>query len=233
MRTFAYITMLMLAVGAASAQIDVPSDTTLAPIEKSDAHWKIIQMEIEQITKGATESPIGNRLERVGRIEGKAIRTLFPGWKFYSLTYSNYAKKGVDARSLSLAAHLGHTIAVALNSREKKKLFHFGNHEEYGSLLIETKAAISNTDDAELVWDAFCEIHRKGWKGRNVEKISETEWKIGITSYDQTISIVDDISTIVNITHFMQVTTDPTSKQIVAWKSIVETSNTYKASFCQ
>lgn len=217
--------ILLLAAGVAGAQIDVPSDAPMASIDTSDAHWKIIQTEIEHITSGAPGSPIGNRLERVGRIEGKAIRTLFPGWKFYALTYSNYVKEGFEDRYLNLAAHLGHTIAVVPNSRDKKNLLHFGNYEEYGNLLIETKAAISNTDDAELVWDAFCEIHRKAWKGNKVEKISETEWKIGIASFDQTIAIVDGISTIVKITKFMRVKTDPSSKRIVAWKSISETSN--------
>jgi len=226
MRIFACIIVIMLfAAGAARAQMDVPSDTTLTPINKSDAHWKVLQKEIEQITKSAPESSIGNKLERVGRIEGKAIRSLFPGWEFYALRYSNYKKEGFDGKPVSLAFGLGHTLAIGPDSREGMRLYHHGNNEEYGHLLRETKVAISNASDAELVWHAFCEIHRKAWKGYKVEKVSAREWRLGVHGYDQTISVVDGVSTIVRRTHFMQVTTDASSKQITAWKSIVETSN--------
>jgi len=226
MRIFTVVTViLILTTGAARAQMDVPNDTTVTAVSETDVHWKIVQKEIEQITKGAPDSPIGNKLEMVGRIEGWAIRELFPGWEFYAVSYSNYKKEGFDDRPVSLAAGLGLTLAVGPDSRLNIRMSHYGNHEEYGHLLIETKAAIRNTDDANLVWHAFCEIHRKAWKGRTVEKVSETEWKLGIYSYDQTVSVVDGLSTIVKRTHFMQVTTDATSKQITSWKSVVETSN--------
>jgi hypothetical protein len=226
MRIFTVVTViLILTTGAVRAQMDVPNDTTVTAVSETDVHWKIVQKEIEQITKGAPDSPIGNKLEMVGRIEGWAIRELFPGWEFYAVSYSNYKKEGFDDRPVSLAAGLGLTLAVGPDSRLNIRMSHYGNHEEYGHLLIETKAAIRNTDDANLVWHAFCEIHRKAWKGRTVEKVSETEWKLGIYSYDQTVSVVDGLSTIVKRTHFMQVTTDATSKQITSWKSVVETSN--------
>ena len=226
MRIFAYVAViLILTASAARAQMDVPNDTTVSPVSEADVHWKIVQREIEQITEGAPDSPVGNQLEMVGRIEGRAIRELFPGWEFYAVSYSNYKKEGFDDRPVSLAAGLGLTLAVGPDSRLNIRMSHYGNHEEYGHLLIETKAAIRNTDDANLVWHAFCEIHRKAWKGRTVEKVSETEWKLGIYSYDQTVSVVDGLSTIVKRTHFMQVTTDATSKQITSWKSVVETSN--------
>ena len=226
MRIFAYVAViLILTASAARAQMDVPNDTTVSPVSEADVHWKIVQREIEQIKEGAPDSPVGNQLEMVGRIEGRAIRELFPGWEFYAVSYSNYKKEGFDDRPVSLAAGLGLTLAVGPDSRLKIRMSHYGNHEEYGYLLIETKAAIRNADDANLVWHAFCEIHRKAWKGRKVEKVSETEWKLGIFSYDQTISVVDGVSTVVKRTHFMQVMIDPASKQIATWKSIVETSN--------
>lgn len=215
---------MILAISAAIAQKPLPVDTTVTPVNELSAHWNIVQTEIERITRDTPESPVGNKLEMVGTIEGKAIRSLFPGWAFYALRYSNYIKEGYDGKHVSLAFGLGHTFAVSPYSREGMRLYHYGNYEEYGHLLRETKVAISNARDAKLVWDAFCEIHRKAWKDFTVEKVSETEWKLGVYSYEQPISVVDGVGTIVKITHFMQVTTDPFSKQITIWKSIVETS---------
>ena len=75
------------------------------------------------------------------------------------------------------------------------------------------------------MWNAFCEIHRKGWEDYGIEKGSEDVWKLGLHSYDETISEVDGVRTIVKRTHFMFVTTDPAGRQITTWRSIVETAD--------
>lgn len=226
MRTLAYATaILILATSPATAQMQFPKDSPLSDVNESDVHWNIVQAEVKRITKDDPESPVGNKLEMVGRIEGKAIRSLFPNWVFYALSYSNYKKPGFDDQPASLASGLGHTLAIAPDSRRLMRFSHYGSYVAYGHLLRETKAAIRNAEDAKLVWNAFCAIHRKAWEDHEVERVAENMWKLGIYSYDETISVVDGVSTIVKRTHFMQVATDPTSKQITSWKSIVETSD--------
>ncbi len=197
----------------------------LHPVERSDPHWDIVQAEMARITSTDPASPVGNRLEAAGRIEGGTIRTLFPGWEFYAFVYSNYMRKGFDDKKASLAMRLGYTLAVAPNSGETIRLYHYGDYEAYGALLARNKVTISNAEEARLVWRAFCEVHRKGWQNYGIERVSDSEWRLGITSGDQTIAEVDNTKTIVKRTYFTRVLTDPTTHQILAWKSTVETSD--------
>jgi hypothetical protein len=202
-----------------------PKDTTLCPVQEGEVNWDIVQKEIERIEKIDSSSPIANKVRREGRIKGNAIQFLFPRWAFYAFEYFNYQRKGFEDKHANLAGGLGHTVAVASESKEIMRLCHYGNYEDYGNLLKEAKITINNIDDARLVWDAFCEIHRKKWKSQKTEKVSETEWKLGILSIDEPSSIIDGIRTYVKRTYFMKVTTDSISKQITGWKSIVETSD--------
>jgi len=197
----------------------------LRPVGKSDVHWAVVQAEMTRITSTDPASPVGNRLETVGRMEGKASRTLFPGWRFYAFIYSNYKKPGFDSRPVSLAAGLGHTLAVSSDSTENVRLLHYGNYETYGDFLIRNKVLVRNSGEAKLVWHAFCEIHRKSWQNYGIERVSDHVWKLGIYSYDQTVADAGDGKAIVRRTHFMRVTTDPATNQVIAWKAVVETSD--------
>jgi hypothetical protein len=58
-----------------------------------------------------------------------------------------------------------------------------------------------------------------------MEKVSDTEWKLGIFSYEDTLSVVNGVKTIVKRTQFIRVATDPATHLIVAWESVVETSD--------
>ncbi len=214
--------LLIVFTPAATAQVSsLPKDTTLSPVEESDVHWNIVQKEIERITKTDPESAVANQMLQAGRIEGKAIGSLFPKWKFYYFSYMNYLKEGFEDHLAHLAYGLGHTIAVVPDSREGRRL----NSKEFGDLLREEEVGISNAADAELVWHAFCEIHMHAWKDYGIERVSETEWKLGVTSYDQTTSVVDGVKTIVRFTHYRKVETSPTSNEVTLWENILETSD--------
>ncbi len=225
MKAISSLAALLIALTpAATAQVSsLPKDTTLSPVEESDAHWNIVQKEIERITKTDPESAVANQMLRVGRIEGKAARLLFPKWKFYYFSYANYLKEGFeDHLSLAhLAFGLGHTIALVPGSRESRRL----GAESWGEMLREEKVVISNADDAKLVWHAFCEVHMNAWKDYGIERVSETEWKLGIFSYDQTASVVDGVKTIEKRTHYTRVETSPSSNEVTLWKNILETSD--------
>lgn len=201
--------------------------TTLKPVDETDVHWDIVQMEIRRITKSDPNSPVGNKIEKIGIIDGNDVRSLFPDWKFYGFEYSNYAKNISDKNAVHLALGLRQTLAVPSDSNSVRnlRLYNWGNYNEYEELLKINKISIRDANDANLVWNAFCEIHRKGWKDYKVEKVSDNEWKLGIYEYNQTVSDVNGVKTIVKRTHYSKVTTDPNTKKITEWKMQVETSD--------
>lgn len=196
----------------------------LSPVTESDAHWAVVQREIEQIIAGDPMSPVSNRLEAAGRIQGAAIQALFPRWAFYAFQYSNRMREGSRSEAVSLALGLGHTLAVGPDGKTIIRLYHTGNYEDYESLLVATGATIRNPRDAQLIWAAFCDLHRKFSKTQKMERVSDHEWRLGIVQYDQVISEVDGLRTIVGNTHYFRVVTDPVDMHVVTWESALERS---------
>ncbi len=202
-----------------------PQDPSLLPIGANDRNRKIVDDEIARITNTGDSNPVGNTLEAAGKLDEKSALTLFPKWDFYVFKYSNYLKKEFEEAAVHLAGGLGHTVAVERGTGAILRLGHYGNHEAYGDLLKRAGAVLRDTKDARLVWDAFCAIHCKSWKGYPLQQISEHEWRLGIYSYDQTVSETGGVRTIVKRSHYFLVATEAGSGAISTWKSIVETSD--------
>jgi len=198
---------------------------SLLPVGADDPNRKLVDAEIARIVDAGADNPVGNSLEAAGKLDELAVRTLFPQWDFYVFKYSNYLKKGYEEAAVHLAGGLGHTLAVDRETGAILQLNHFGNHEAYGDLLKRAGAVLRNSEDARKIWDAFCDIHRKSWKGYAAQRISENEWRLGLYSYDQTVSEVDGVRTIVKRTHYFQVLTETESGAVSSWKSVVETSD--------
>lgn len=197
---------------------------SLHPVAANDPNRNLVDDEIARIVDTGSDNPVGNKLEAAGRIEEQAGRTLFPKWDFYAFLYSNYLKKGFEEAAVHLAGRLGHTLAVEKETGAILRLDHYGNHVAYGDLLKRAGAVFGNGDDARRIWDAFCEIHCKSWIGYAAQKTAEGEWRLGIYSYDQTVSETGGVRTLVKRTHYFRVVTEAESGAVVSWESVVETS---------
>ena len=221
-----YAIIVLFVVGIFFVTVWGQDYTTLIPVNEKDVHWGSVQAEIERITKSDPNSLVGNKVEKFGKINTKDANSLFPGWKFYGFEYSLYPKNPSDRNKVSLPHSLRQTLAVLSDSNPVKTFeLYNGNSDDYGKFLKINKTSIRDVNDAKIVWGAFCEIYREGWKGYKIEKASDNEWKLGIYSYEQTIAVVNGVRTIVKRTNFNKVTTDPNTKQIAEWKNIVETSD--------
>jgi hypothetical protein len=199
----------------------------LTPVNEKDAHWDIVQSEIERITKHDPNSLTGNKIDYYGLLNVKDANSLFPGWSFYRFVYSMYVKNPSDKNRVSIALGLRYTLAVAGHVKIHliNSTYRVGNSKDFREFLRINDIHINDTNDAKLVWKSFCEIHSRGNRDLKLEKITENKWKLGISSYDQTISSDQEFRTIVTRTNFYEVTTDSNTKQITDWKSTVETSN--------
>ena len=193
--------------------------TRLKPIDEKNVHWSIINSEIERITKPDPNSPIGIRVDKFGLINTKDANSLFPGWNFYGLECSEYMRKVTD-KKYSLALRLRYALAV---SSGKAILIY--NEIDYEKFLKLNKVSIRDVNEAKLVWKSWCEIKRQSGKDLKVEKAADNEWKLGINSYEQTISSDNEFRTVVKRTSFYKITTDPNTYQITKCKDEIETSD--------
>jgi hypothetical protein len=216
----AIVALLLILTAGMAAQ-----NRHLVPVSESDVRWAVVKDEIDRITRINPTSPVANRLGGFGRIDGKASRALFPAWEFFSFTYSNYLRDGFTSGHASLAFGLGHTLAVSSDGTAAVRLYYDGNYEQYGDLLLKSNVTMADARAARRIWDAFNEIHMKGWSALEPEKRSTGEWRLGRTRYDQTISVVGGRKTVVTRTHYVKVKTDPATHRITSWESVVETSN--------
>lgn len=195
----------------------------LIPVNEKDTHWGSVQSEIKRITESDPNSLTINKIDTFGAINTKDTNSLFPGWKFYGFTFSMYPKNPSDKNKVHLASRLRSTLAVS--DPNSAKSFQLYSYKDYEKFLKMNKIVIRDTNDARLIWDAWCEIHRGGRKDLKIEKVSDNEWKLGIYEYNQTVSDVNGIKTIVKRTHYSKVTTDPNTKHITEWRMLVETSD--------
>jgi len=161
-------------------------------------------------------------------VESPAAAKLFPTLQFASVRWSERANPAAK-KPVAQAIGLEKTLGV---DRKKEKivieLYGWGNYVAFGKLLVDHRIKLRDEEDAQLVWNAFCELHHKHWQHYKLQRISEREWRLGIFSYDQGISSFSGFRTIVTRTHCMKVTVDPESGRILSWKSIVDTSNKRK-----
>lgn len=157
--------------------------------ELKGPYGDIIEREIARVT--TPRKSVGYHLDGlrdgVGKITDPAIAELFPGWVFYSMSYTMFAQPGYEGK-VSIAGGLGHTFAVPPDGGDVMRFGHHGNYREYGDLLAKTGVVLRDEADARLVLKAFCKIHHSGSWTAPIEQVSPTEWKLGIYRSDQTIA---------------------------------------------
>jgi len=218
------IIMVLLLSSAAFSQIRNNPKLT---VQKDDPHFAVLAEYKAQIVarynKGKLIIPTFRSWLKV---RSKSASELFPQLSFYSISWSESLHPNAKKQDMSLALGLEKTVGVNRNSGKiEVELLCCGNYEAFGQLLVRHKAVLQNVTDAKRVWIAFCDTHHRLWRDYPIRKISETEWRLGISSYDQTVSTTNKTKTMVTRTHYMQIMVDVKSKQILSWESKVDTSN--------
>jgi hypothetical protein len=162
------------------------------------------------------------------KVDSPAAAKLFPNLRFASLVWDMHRHPEYKG-PVSLALGLEMVVAVdTKTNRLARELWLYDNHDKFGKLLADYKVTLRDAAEAKLVWDASCDIYGMGSKTAPMKKISDSEWRLGITSYDQTTSVVDGFKTVVTRTHYMRVLVDPKTGQITSSGTKVDSSNERK-----
>lgn len=222
-RRAAILSALVGFVGSAMGQIRFDQTAAVSEDDPIFQPLTSYQAAIEAVyEKGQTARPVFTKWVRV---ESPAAAQLFPVLRFASVSWSETADPAATTHQVSLAIGLETTLAVdPTTQRVEAKLHGTGNYEEFGKMLVDHAIPLRNEADAKTVWDAFCELHHRHWKDHPARKVSDSEWHLGLASYDQTISTTNTSKIEVTRTHYIKVIVDPTTRRISLWESVVDSS---------
>ena len=156
------------------------------------------------------------------RVNSPSGAILFPGLEFYTISWNENLHPDRPEDSPLIGRALGLEKTVAIESKTNKVS---DDYSGFWNELVERKIAITNRKDAIQIWNAFCEIHHKHWQSSPCRKVSPTEWRLGISSYDQTVAADEKTKTIVTRTHYQKVLIDEATGAIISFESVVDTDN--------
>jgi hypothetical protein len=162
------------------------------------------------------------------KVDSPAAAKLFPNLRFASLVSDMHRHPEYEGQ-VSLAQGLEMVVAIdTKTNRLARELWVHNNHDQFGKLLADYKVTLRDAAEAKLVWDASCDIYGQGSKTAPMKRISESEWRLGIESHDQTTSEVDGFKTVVTRTYYTRVLVDPKTGQIISSATTVDSSNNRK-----
>lgn len=203
---------------------------TATVISNSDPIYAVLAADRTAIEKGHED---GKMIRATFRpwvaVDSAPAARLFPGLRFASIAWSESPHPEAKYHPVGLALSIEKTVAIDTNSnRIVMGLFCEGNYEPYGKLLVAHNVSLRNTADAKTIWEAFCDIHHRHWKDFPLEKVSDVEWHLGLSSHAETMSVIDGFKTEATRTYYMKVVVDPKTGLIVSCESKVDTSEQRK-----
>lgn len=168
-------------LGPANAQMRIGE---LAKAEKSDPATPVLmewQQGIEdEYEKGGLITPI---FSDWFVLSSDSIKTLFPQYHFYAVSWMEKPAPGKEAQALGLSGHET-TLVYDPAGKVIGHLSHTGSYEEFGKFLAAERVAIRDADDAKLVWSAFCDLHQRHWRENPAIRIDARTWHLGCTVTD-------------------------------------------------
>lgn len=120
------------------------------------------------------------------RLQTDAVRQLFPNYRFYTICWSEIPVKENPVMGLGMGIY--YTLAID-EKGNTTKLSGSGGFEEFGEFISKNKVRIKNSEDARILWLAFCDISQKPWHSRDLKQISPTEWNMGIYQTNEPVRI--------------------------------------------
>lgn len=114
-----------------------------------------------------------------------SLKALFPHQRFFAVSWSEKAAPGKEKEAVGLAFGLEATLVCDAAGKIIKEVHHTGNYEAFGELLNASKVAIRTSDDAKLVWNAFCDIHQRHWQKQPAIKVGDKTWHLGDITIDR------------------------------------------------
>ena len=197
-------------------------------VKEDDPHFDVLDGYRRRIRK-EIEKPgqIVVDHHTMSRLDSEAASRLFPGLCFYSLQWMTSRHPDMKGKEICIVPLRRKVVAVGQDSGEVEREFSSsGNPVKFLDLLLDHDIVLRDADDAEAVWQAFCDIQQHRWRtNRPTRKISATRWHLGVYTYERTRPHPKGGNTIAYVKRYTEVVIDEETKRIVAWNGKSETSD--------
>jgi hypothetical protein len=154
------------------------------------------------------------------KIKSPAAAKLFPNLRFAAVRWGMERHPEYKGINLSLAG--GETV-VAIDTKTNR-IVSVGDFEK---LFTDHNVTLRDAKQAKLIWNAYCDLSGR-YGGYPIRQISDTEWRLGVASFERTRSVVDGIRTLATEIYYMRVLVDPKTGLITSVEHKVDMSNERK-----
>jgi hypothetical protein len=178
-----HIILLTLYFSALFSGCRSEQETLWQKIEVNEKQAECLSKYIERLE---TPDESGYRVDVNERnmhvIKSDVLESLFEGYVFVYVPYEERIRE--DEKHLrSRTIGLYKTIALD-ESGSKMYIFPgYGNYEQFADFLRDRGTKVNSMEDAKEIWQAFCQIHKKGGQGDFV-KVDRNRWKLARHSTD-------------------------------------------------
>ncbi|MEO8350704.1 MAG: hypothetical protein ABI680_03175 [Chthoniobacteraceae bacterium] len=170
-------TGLQFLPGRPAFSFNPPEGVDVVPVEAGHPDKKIVDEELAAILAMFNKNDPPDTIVKFYKpleIQSGATTTVFPGYRFFLLTWEE-SDRDPNHHIVGRAAFPHRFLAVAPDGA-KERIYDVPR----GELLVEARARIRSQEDAELAWRALCELRVRGPGREKCEKMSETQWKLGL-----------------------------------------------------
>lgn len=155
-----------------------PAELKVHLIGENNPDKKIVEADMSELRVKVNPAETVVTFLGPWQLEGEAMKKVYPGWRFYLIAWTE-ADADPKNHMLGRAMSPNYTLAIDPGGKITKLYYSYPN----GELLVEPRIRIRSQEDAELIWKAQCEIFRRGDETSKCEKVSATEWKLGVHSF--------------------------------------------------
>src|SRR5581483_3435162 len=161
------------------------------PVTESDPIFPLLVEYRNGVKADFEERGFNAAIQQIKSIDTPSCKVLFPELRFCSYYWSFTPKVHDPGWSYAI---LEKTIAVDLV--KWLVVAKIPPDDEFLKLLIDHRIAIRDKADAKLVWESYCETHNRPFWDYGIEKVSESEWRLGVFKSERTVAANDEFSTI-------------------------------------
>jgi hypothetical protein len=184
MKKLVFAAFLVAVCVNAGAQVQLLS--SLKSVSTNDVAFPCLKTwQSETLSRYQKDGLIEPKFSLWSEIETEPLRTLFPQYRFFTVSWDEIPGPSAGAKQVGMAFGLYVILAVGTQTNNISSFFGHGNYEEFGRFLNENKVRIRTEKDARTVWTAFCDFHQKRWENQGIERKTANIWHLGVIRIDK------------------------------------------------
>jgi len=189
------------------------------PVTESDPIFPLLVDHQKAVASNHEKRGLNANIWQFTSVDTPSCKELFPELRFVYYKWSSNPKTHDPNWSYTI---LERTLAI--DPAKGLIVANFPSSDELLKLLIDHRIAIRDKADAKRVWHSYCEAHNRPWWGHGIERVSDSEWRLGVHKIERTVASNADFTQIETSTVFHSVAVNPDNQLIESWKYVSQFS---------